>query len=273
MIDLSKIDYSALDRLDVAAYLFHPRPDYGLASAQTDSVEEILIPVEAGVVIGARFHPREKSDPTLLFFHGNGEIVADYDELADVFTGAGVNFLPVDYRGYGKSTGRPSITNMMRDCHQIYGFMRIWLNDHGFSGPFIVMGRSLGSASALELLAAYGDKIDAVVIESGFANSQTLLNLLGIDLKSLGLREEDGFRNLDKIRSFGKPTLVIHAEYDHILPFTEGQALYEASPASEKKLLMIPGANHNDIFARGLKEYIQALRELAKKANEAMGNR
>ena len=263
MIDLSKIDYSALDRLDVAAYLFYPRPDYGPAS-----IEEILIPVEEGVQIGARFHTREKSAPTLLFFHGNGEIVADYDELAEVFIGAGVNFLPVDYRGYGKSSGSPSITSMMRDCHQIYGFIRRWLNEKGVSGPFIVMGRSLGSASALELLAAYGDKIDAVVIESGFAYSQTLLNLLGVELKSLGLSEEDGFRNLDKIRTFGKPTLIIHAEYDHILPFTEGQALFEASPADGKSLLKIPGANHNDIFARGLKEYVAALKELVERVKK-----
>ncbi len=263
MIDLAKIDYSKLDRLGVTSYLFHPRPDYESTSGKKG--EDLLITVEEGAAVGARFHENGKSGPVLLFFHGNGEIVSDYDELADFFTGAGFNFLPVDYRGYGKSTGMPSITSMMRDCHQVYGFARAWLKEHGFSGPFIVMGRSLGSASALELLSAYGDKIDGVVIESGFGRSQTLLDLLGVDLKNLGLTEEDGFRNLDKIRTFGKPTLIIHAEYDHILPFTEGQALYDASPAGEKRLLKIPGANHNDIFARGLTQYIEALRELSEK--------
>ena len=137
---------------------------------------------------------------------------------------------------------------MMRDCHVIYHYARKRLQNIGFSGPFVVMGRSLGSASALELLSVYGDRIDGVIIESGFAYSETLLNLLGLTLKSLGLSEENGFRNIDKIRTFGKPTLIIHAEFDHILPFSEGQALYAASPARDKVLLKIPGADHNDIF-------------------------
>jgi fermentation-respiration switch protein FrsA (DUF1100 family) len=71
--------------------------------------------------------------------------------------------------------------------------------------------------------------------------------------------------NLAKIEKFGKPTLVIHAEYDHIIPFSDGQDLFNACPAEEKQLLMIPGANHNDIFARGLPEYMAAIRSLINK--------
>jgi pimeloyl-ACP methyl ester carboxylesterase len=260
MIDLRQIDYSALDRLELSRYLFYPRPDTGPATP-----EDVVIPVEGDIRIGARFYISAKTAPNLLFFHGNGEIATDYEDLAPLFAGAGLNFLPVDYRGYGRSTGTPSITAMMRDCHMIYEFVRERLGKEGCSGPLIVMGRSLGSASALELLASYGDKIDAAVIESGFAHTRTLMNLLGLNLKDFGLTEEDGFRNLDKVRTFGKPILIIHAEYDHILPFEEGRALYEASPSPDKKFLKIPGANHNDIFARGMKEYLEALKELVKK--------
>jgi hypothetical protein len=124
------------------------------------------------------------------------------------------------------------------------------------------MGRSLGSASALELASHYGNQIDGLVIESGFAYASPLLKLLGINVEVLGLREEEGFSNLEKIRRFAKPTLVIHAEQDHIIPVSEGQALYEASTATNKTILTIPAANHNDIFLKGMGAYMQALTEL-----------
>ena len=65
--------------------------------------------------------------------------------------------------------------------------------------------------------------------------------------------QEEGFRQLDKIRTFAKPTLVIHAERDHLIPFADGQALYDASPAPDKHLLKIPRADQNTILAHGFR--------------------
>jgi len=266
MTDISKIDYSVLDRPEIVTFLFYPRPELGTPGPGA-AAKDVRIPVEKEVVLGARFHLAEKSGTNILFFHGNGEIVADYDDLGRLYTSSGVNFLPVDYRGYGCSTGKPTITAMMRDAHMIFDYVHNWLAENGYTGPFIVMGRSLGSASALELLASYRNRINGVIIESGFAYSETLLKLLGINMEALGIKEEDGFRNIDKIRTFDKPTLIIHAEKDHIIPFVDGQALYEASPARDKRFLEIPGANHNDIFMRGMQEYMQAIKELIEKVN------
>ena len=198
--------------------------------------------------------------------------MADYDELGGVYNDMGINFLAVDYRGYGRSSGKPTVTAMMGDCHIIFDFVRQWLQENHFTGPLILMGRSLGSASVLELAAAYRNEVDGLIVESGFAYAGPLLQLLGINLEALGYREEEGFGNLDKIRQFDKTTLIIHAEFDHIIPFSDGQALYEACPSADKALLMIPGANHNDIFMRGLQEYLAAVGKLVEsgKAQSAM---
>ncbi|HUV58971.1 MAG TPA: alpha/beta hydrolase [Desulfatiglandales bacterium] len=260
MINISKIDYSLLDRPEILMFLFHPRPEWG-SPRTTSSTEDILIQVEKDVVVGARFHLVGKDAPTILFFHGNGEIVADYDDIGPLYMRMGINFFPVDYRGYGRSTGTPTITSMMKDSHIIFNYVQKWLKDRVFTGPFIVMSRSLGSASALELSAHYMDCIDGLIIESGFAYAGPLLRLLGIEMETLGIKEEDGFRNVEKITTFNKPTLIIHAENDHIISFTEGQALYDACPATDKRLLKIPGANHNDIFLRGMKEYMEAVKD------------
>jgi hypothetical protein len=203
--------------------------------------------------------------PNILFFHGNGEIVSDYDDLGPLYNQMGLNFMVVDYRGYGDSTGTPTVSAMMQDCHTIFRFAEKWLGENGFTGPLLVMGRSLGSASALELAAHYPGRISGLIIESGFAFAAPLLRLLGAPGEVAMQAESVGFRHTDIIRGFTGPTLIIHAEYDHIIPFSDGQALFDASGAEEKRLLKIPGANHNDIFARALTEYLTAVSEMAKK--------
>ena len=263
MIDISKIDYSAFDSPMISASLFYPRPEWG-ASADNEAAESIVIPVEKDVVVGARLHMAGAEAATILFFHGNGEIVADYDDLGLVYTDMGINFLPVDYRGYGRSTGRPTVTAIMRDSHTVFAFIKSHLTKNGYTGPLIVMGRSLGSAPALELAFHYRDQIDGLIIDSGFAYAGPLLGLFGISMQALGISEEQGFRNLDKMRSFDKPTLVIHAEFDHIIPLSEGRLLFEASPSRYKKFLKITGANHNDIFSHGMSAYLESVKWLVK---------
>jgi uncharacterized protein len=257
-----KNDYSALDKPEVLMFLFHPRPEMGSSSA-SDAGSDLLIPVAKGIHVGARFHIRDRNSPNILFFHGNGEIVADYDDLGPIYNQVGVNFLPVDYRGYGRSNGEPSVSSMMEDCHTVLAFVRQWLQENQHNGPLIVMGRSLGSAPALELATKYQTQIQALIIESGFALAGPLLKLLGVHPETIGFCEEKGFRNIDKIQHVEKkPTLIIHAEYDHIILFSDGQALFQASPAADKQLIQIDAANHNDILFRGMQTYMTAITRL-----------
>jgi len=259
---MTNMDYSLLDRPEVLAAIFHPRAE--LSPAPLDAhVNDHSIQVEKEIHVGARFHLASSTGANLLFFHGNGEIVADYDQLGTLYNNLGINFLAVDYRGYGRSNGRPTVSNMMADSHTIFEYVRNWMESNGHSGPLIVMGRSLGSASALELVAGHGDQIDGLIIESGFAFAAPLLRLLGVNPDDLGFNDTHGFANLEKIRTYQGPTLIIHAEYDHIIPFSDGMALFKASTAQDKSLLKIENANHNDIFMRGLDDYMQAIQRLA----------
>ncbi len=262
MIDISAIDYSALDRPEILMNVFHPRPDTGDSGAG-DNAEDMLIQTEKDIVVGARFYLADKEAPNILFFHGNGEIVADYDDIAPLFTKKGLNLLPVDYRGYGRSTGNPTISGMMKDAHAIFDYVKTWLDEKGYKGTFVVMGRSLGSASALEISSRYRSEVDVLIIESGFAHTAPLLKVLGFDIEAMGISEDQGFRNADKIRSFNKSTLIIHAENDHIIPLEEGQALYEECRSRDKQFLVIPGANHNDILYKGGEKYMEAVKDFS----------
>jgi pimeloyl-ACP methyl ester carboxylesterase len=263
-------DVSCLDRPEVLMLLFHPRREQGMrrpppsgGKPQVPGVADVLVPVEEDALVGARFHLAGRAGANILFFHGNGEIAADYDDIAPFYNRIGLNFLAADYRGYGRSTGHPTVTAMMRDCHTVFRFVAGWLAENGFAGPLIVMGRSLGSASAIELAASYPDRVSGLIVESGFAFAGPLLRLLGVEPGSIGFREEAGFGHLDKIARFRGPVLVIHAEFDHIIPFSDGRALYDAATAADKTLLKIPRANHNDILAHGFQQYLAAVQRLA----------
>jgi pimeloyl-ACP methyl ester carboxylesterase len=98
-------DVSALDRPEVLQYLFHPRKE-GLRAPPQGAID-FFIPVEEGEKLGARFYPAGPKEPHLLFFHGNGEIASDYDTIGPAYNRYSINFLVVDYRGYGRSTGLP----------------------------------------------------------------------------------------------------------------------------------------------------------------------
>jgi pimeloyl-ACP methyl ester carboxylesterase len=273
MTERSNIDYSHLDLPEILMGLFHPRPEYGSMEPAANTIN-VMIPVESNILVAGRFHITEKSAPNILFFHGNGEIAGDYDELGPIYNRMGLNLLVMDYRGYGRSTGSPTVSTMMRDCHTIFDFTKRWLGENGYGGAFIVMGRSLGSASALELISRHKDRINGLVLESSFANTGTLLEFLGVNTSEVGFSEEKGFRNLEKIRIWHRTTLIIHAEFDHFFPFSEAQGLYDACPSPHKTLLKIPGANHNDIFMRGLEAYMKSIKVLseAKRDRDALAS-
>ncbi len=250
-------DYSALDHPGILAYIFHPR-----ASMRPPGPDDFLIPVGDGVHIGACFHVAGKNAPIIVFFHGNGEIVTDYDDLGPLYTRMGINFFVVDYRGYGWSTGTPTISDMMADSHRIMDFVTQWCRDQGFSGALSVMGRSLGSVSAIELAGTRRSEVVTLIVESGFAGTESLLRVLGIDPAARGIRMTPELDNREKIRQWTGPALVIHGEQDQLIPFSHGQALYDACPSAEKKLLKIAVAGHNDIFLRGLDPYLSAVKSM-----------
>ena len=259
MPDTTRSDYTIFDHPDVIAALFHPRRDTP-RKKHPKTMVPVFIPLEDGERIGGVFHAAGQKAPTILFFHGNGEIVPDYDDIGERFIRQGINFFVVDYRGYGVSTGNPTVFSMMKDCHTVFDFVKQWLAASGYRDRLVVMGRSLGSACALELAAGRRNGIAGIIIESGFAYALPLLDLMGVDTDSLGLTEDSGFRNMEKIAHCHLPLLVIHAEYDHIVPFSDGRALFDHSPAEDKQLITIRGADHNTIFYYGMTDYLSGIK-------------
>ena len=252
-------DASSIDSPEILSVVFHPRKEFGNPFG-AQAFEAIDFPVAPGVSIGGRFYAAEKDKLTILFFHGNGEIAADYDDIAGQYVSMGVNFMPVDYRGYGRSSGTPTVTAMLSDARSVLQQAMDWLAVRGYCQKIIVMGRSLGSASALEIALVHPDKIVGLIVESGFADTVGLVRRLGAWLPD----QPDPLRQTEKIAGYHGPVLIIHGTDDVIIPVTDAEAQYRACPSTEKKLLRIKGAGHNDLLYVGFREYMQAISEFVQ---------
>lgn len=260
-----EIDLSFLNRSEILEVVFPLAysPFYLASDIFAPSLPETVfrfIEVENGVRIGCGFWPVGKEYPTLLYFHGNGETAGIHEWIAPYYNQRKINLFVSDYRGYGVSGGKPTVTNIIQDTHLIFqGFKEI-LNKEGYVGKYFVMGRSLGSIPALEVAFHYQDEICGLIIESGTANNfRPLWGYLGKTEKDI--IESSGFLNKVKIRSVYQPTLLIHGEKDQIIPVQEGQELYENSAASEKSIFIVPGADHNDVMVVRQEQYFQAIED------------
>lgn len=251
-------DYSALDQPEILQFIFYPRRDF---TKTPSNASDHLISVDKDVSISCRFYTHSQSSPSIIYFHGNGEVVSDHDHIAPMYNQLGINLFVADYRGYGASQGRPTFNSMIADAPIIFkAFTDILHRDH-YSGNIFVMGRSLGSVSAIEIAYRYQEQMKGLVIESGFATIINLLSHLGFPTEHLGFKDVD-FPNLAKIRTVTVPTLIIHGEYDSLIPSTEGEALFHNVAAKDKRIVIIPRANHNDIMWVGMERYLEAIKRL-----------
>ena len=181
------------------------------------------------------------SDVTLLWFHGNGGNISHrVDDLTLLHHLAGVNVFIFDYRGYGKSQGKPSEKGVYRDSRAALSYLASREDTAGTE--VVYFGRSLGAAVAVEL--ALHQQPHGMILYSPF----TSISDLGRDLypySPIRFLAGNRFDSLSRVDQYRGPLLVIHGTADEIIPVDHGRRLYQAAN-HPKSLYEIPGAMHND---------------------------
>jgi len=254
---LDQPDYSIIDQPETLQTMFYLRKDWWpLPSGASDH----LVPVAAGVSIHCRFYPCGYGTPSILFFHGNGEVVCDYDGIAPIYNEAGINLFVADYRGYGASSGSPTFASMITDAHAILRSFRAILESNSYRNRLFVMGRSLGSHSAAELAARCPEQLSGLIVESGFASMGRMWSRLSSRIDASRL-EKIAEAHRRKIQSIALPLLILHGEWDTLVSPVAAEEFYEEVSSQDKQLVTIPGAGHNDIMLVGMERYFSALKE------------
>ena len=249
--------YSAFDRPDILSVVFHPRADL-----TPPCPEDVLIKAADGTDLSARLHAGDPSAPLVLYFHGNGEIASDYDVIAPLYTRMGISLLVVDFRGYGRSGGTPTVVSLMQDAVAVGESLPSVLSEHNVTpSKQFLMGRSLGSASAIQLATQHPEPFSGLIIESGFAHELELIKRLGGPDLAPVTEFQAGFGTLDKIDALTLPLLIIHGSADIIIPFSDAEALLEHAGTPDKKLVRVHGAGHNDLLLSGTQTYLTAIQK------------
>jgi hypothetical protein len=224
--------------------LFFPRQH---TSAPPPGAHDEQLAAAPGVGLHLRVHAAPSARALVLLFHGNGEVVADYDAAAPDYAAVGAQLAVVDYRGYGASSGVPTLRSALADARVVLAAMRART-----TLPVIVMGRSLGSACAAELAGAQ-PPLAGLILESGFTDLEGLVRRRGVPLDSpLPADDLAVFNPLPKLRAGTAPLLVLHGAMDTLISPSEATAAHDAAGTADRRLILIPGRGHNDVSAHPL---------------------
>ena len=229
---------SIFDRDEFNASLFFPRAE---TSPRSGDARDVWVEVDEGR-LHVRVHAGPAGAPILLLFHGNGEVVADYDDAAARFARAGAALAVMDYRGYGASTGTPTLRNLVADARRVADAVQ----------PQIVMGRSLGGVAAHELYARPVPSMAGVVLESAMFDLAALIRRRGlVPPDRFSDDERAAFEPAGKLARGRLPLLVLHGERDELIAPSEASAAFAAAGTADgdKGLTIVPRRGHNDVSA------------------------
>ena len=217
------------------SYIF-PGAAHGGATALADP-EAIRFRTSDGLVLRAVYRPARDGQPTIVFFHGNGDTIAGSRVATQAFARAGYGLLLPEYRGYAGNPGSPSEDGLYKDGRAALQ----WLMGHGVERPqIIIMGNSLGSGVATEM--ALEHRVAALVLVSGFTSMVDVVQT-HLPFVPAGLLVRDRFENARKLARIGCPTLILHGDADTLIPAAQGAALAAAS--GHAQLDILPGKGHD----------------------------
>lgn len=200
--------------------------------------EDIYFKTKDNVTLNGWFLRNPQAPSTIIFAHGNAGNISDRLFKIKFLYDLGLNVFIFDYRGYGKSQGRPSEAGIYLDAEGAWDYLQ--------SRPdvnmknIVLYGASIGGVVAIDL--ATRRRAALLVVESSITNSQDMVKIFYPYVPSffLGLK----FDSINKVRALKIPKLFIHSPDDEVVPYWIGQKLFEAA-AGPKEFLTIHGG-HND---------------------------
>lgn len=192
------------------------------------------------------------SSRVLLFFHGNAGNISHRLDSIRQFRDLGLSVFIIDYRGYGRSEGRPTEKGLYRDADAAWQYLTA---ERGkAASEIIIFGRSLGASVASRLAAQHRPL--ALIVESAFTSVPDIAQDLYPWLPARWLSRLSHATH-DFVREVHCPVLVIHSRDDEIIPFHHGEAIFAS--ANEPRTLLAIRGTHNDGFLADERAYIQGI--------------
>ena len=218
------------------------------------SFESLRIRTEDGEMLDGWFIPAPAGKGTLLYLHGNGGNIGHRIDVIEIFHSLGLNVFIFDYRGYGRSTGKPSEDGTYRDALAAWNYLT---EKRRIPAQHIVLyGESLGGSVAARLAERHTPR--ALVIYAAFTSIRDMADVLYPFLPT-GLLTRYRYDTRTALAQARCPVLILHSVEDEIVPYSHAQELLAVAPVP-KKLVALRGGHNEAIFVSS-RTYVQALKE------------
>ncbi len=224
--------------------IYFPTREY--ESLPTDvglAYEEVALTTEDGATLAAWYVSHERSRGSVLFFHGNAGNISHRLHTLKLLNSLGYSVLIPDYRGYGRSTGKPSETGLYRDSEAAWRYLVETRAEP--ANRIALLGRSLGGAVAVELASRHTPA--ALVVESTFT-SLTAVGKHHYPLLPVGLLLRERYDSISRIGKVKCPKLFLHGRDDDLIPIALGRSLFDTA-SQPKRFIETPGGHNEAGFA------------------------
>ncbi len=220
---------------------------------------EVWLTAEDGVRLHGWFVPHLSARCTFVAFHGNAGNIGNRLPWIELLHRVPGHVLLIDYRGYGRSEGRPHEHGIYRDATAAYR----WCVDHRPASPkgLVAIGESIGGAVAVDLAGRV--PVTGLVVQSTFTSAWDMAKTM-LPIGLLQPLARIRFDSAAKLRTIRCPTLVIHGDRDEIVPFRMGEKLFEIAPGP-KYFYRVPGAGHNDLLWVAADDYSARVRDFVER--------
>lgn len=205
------------------------------------------------------FSAADPHAPMMIWFHGNAGNLTDRADMAVELAKRGISVFVFDYRGFGRSEGRPSESKIFRDSLAAYDYV------HKSGAKEIVLyGESIGGPYAA-YVAKERKPVHAVILENSFPSLRDMGNALYHPLP-LGWAAPFALRTTDWLNEAGAPVLVMHGTRDAVIPYVLGKKLYDGLQV--RKELLTSHAGHCEIPLFEADRYYETVIRFVKEATK-----
>lgn len=212
------------------------------------TLHEITLETVDGETLDSWFLERENAESTVVYFGGNGFLMVKAAPLIEAYSTIPVNLMMFDYRGYGFSSGEPTVNGIYIDANTVFQFAKN--NSPAPTDKIFIHGHSMGS-----FLSAYitdTEDVDGYILESPITDVDSwtrgllpwiLRPFIHFDI-DYSIRNQN---NVERVANITKPLLIMGGSDDEITPFTMAEKLEEKSSSTRKRLVKITGGTHNNL--------------------------